>query len=269
VDVDVQNHARSRALRSTGRLRVGGFTVRYDADWSSPYANYAIPDDGAAPTAADLAALVAAFRERDRLPRLEYLPACAPEVEPALLAAGFVVENRAAVMVCTAETLVMPSVPAGIAIRELGADADPDLRRAATVQHLGYGGTGSVPDSQVGWLRGTAGCGGAVALAVTDELGGLLAAAGRARRAGRAGGRGRPPPAGHRRGRGRPPHRGRSGARLPRGVAGAGRPRHPADLRADRLPRRRGEAEHLAAAGVAAQGEPPGGAGRRAVGPRR
>jgi predicted GNAT family acetyltransferase len=169
VDVDVQNHARSRALRSTGRLRVGGFTVRYDADWSSPYANYAIPDDGAAPTAADLAALVAAFRERDRLPRLEYLPACAPEVEPALLAAGFVVENRAAVMVCTAETLVMPSVPAGIAIRELGADADPDLRRAATVQHLGYGGTGSVPDSQVGWLRGTAGCGGAVALAVTDE----------------------------------------------------------------------------------------------------
>lgn len=91
---DVQNHARSRALRAGQHARSGPFVLRFDPRWASPYVNYAIPDDGAAPTAAEVDALVQAFRERDRRPRLEYLPGCAPQAEPALLAAGLLAAAR-------------------------------------------------------------------------------------------------------------------------------------------------------------------------------
>jgi len=64
------------------------------------FRNYAIPDDGAKPTAAQFAELVAVFTGRSRTPRLEYLPGLCPEVEPALLAAGFVPEGRLPVMSC-------------------------------------------------------------------------------------------------------------------------------------------------------------------------
>lgn len=65
MDADVQSHSRTLALRSPDHLRVGPFTVRHNPDWQLKYANYAIPDQGAEPTAADVQALIAAFRERD------------------------------------------------------------------------------------------------------------------------------------------------------------------------------------------------------------
>ena len=74
MHLDIQHDARTRALRSADHLRSGPFVIRFDADWATPFANYAIPDDGAQPTAADIDALVLAFRDRERLPRLEYLP---------------------------------------------------------------------------------------------------------------------------------------------------------------------------------------------------
>lgn len=49
MDFDVQNHARTRALRSDSPVRSGPFVERYDPNWPSPFANYAIPDNGAAP----------------------------------------------------------------------------------------------------------------------------------------------------------------------------------------------------------------------------
>ena len=169
MDFDVQNHARSRALRSPDHLRVGAFTVRYDPAWTSRYANYAIPDDGAATSTVELAALVEAFRGLGRVPRLEYLPACAPELEPALLAGGFAVENRAVVMACTAETLIVPQPRDGIRISEPAADADIDLARAAHVQHVGYGGTGEADEAQIAWMRSTVTGGGVLALAETVD----------------------------------------------------------------------------------------------------
>ncbi|MGH3717456.1 MAG: hypothetical protein ACRDRI_01180 [Pseudonocardiaceae bacterium] len=47
--------------------------------------NYAVPGDGVDPTPDQVAKLIAAFTDRDRTPRLEYLPALCPAVEPALL----------------------------------------------------------------------------------------------------------------------------------------------------------------------------------------
>jgi ribosomal protein S18 acetylase RimI-like enzyme len=167
MDFDVQNHARTRALRSNGHVRSGPFVVRYDRNWPSPFANYAIPDDGAAPTASQVSALISMFRALDRVPRLEYLPSCAPQVEPALLAAGFTAENRAAVMACSAETLTTPGAATGVTITEPTDDAG--LLAAARVQHAGYGQPGEPTAGETAWLRSTVEGGGVVALAGIND----------------------------------------------------------------------------------------------------
>jgi ribosomal protein S18 acetylase RimI-like enzyme len=137
VDFDVQHHTRTLALRSPSPVRVGPFVCRFNADWSSPFANYAIPDDNAEPTAEDVQALISVFREHDRKPRLEYLPVCAPAVEQALLAAGFAVEDRAPIMACPADGLVVPPPLADLEFLEPRSDADLDA--LAAVQHHAFG----------------------------------------------------------------------------------------------------------------------------------
>ncbi|MEU6013209.1 GNAT family N-acetyltransferase [Streptomyces sp. NPDC047515] len=168
MDVEVQIHARTLALRSPDHLRVGPFTVRYNPGWSLKYANYAIPDQDAEPTAEDLDALIAAFRERDRMPRLEYLPGWAPAVEPALLAAGFTVEDRAPIMACASADLLPPKPVDSVVIAEPVTDAEFDA--AALVQHHGYGGTGEPEGGEAAWLREAAGGGGVAALATVDGV---------------------------------------------------------------------------------------------------
>ena len=167
MDFDVQNHLRSRALRSADHFRVGPFVVNHNPERSNPFFNYAIPDDRATPSAEDVADLVEAFRARDRVPRLEYLPVCSPEVEPALLAAGFAAENRAAVMVCSADTLLPPLPVDGVRLREPREDAE--FLAVAGVQHLGYGGSGPPDPGSAARLRSTADSGGVVVLATTDD----------------------------------------------------------------------------------------------------
>ncbi|MEU3794400.1 hypothetical protein [Streptomyces fructofermentans] len=86
MDFDVQNHARTRALPSDACTE-RPVAVRYDRNWPSPFADYAIPDDEVVPTASEVRALISTLRTLDRVPRLEYLPSCAPQAEPVLLAA--------------------------------------------------------------------------------------------------------------------------------------------------------------------------------------
>ncbi|MET8126927.1 GNAT family N-acetyltransferase [Streptomyces sp. NPDC005065] len=168
MDADVQSHSRTLALRSPGHLRVGPFTVRHNPDWQLKYANYAIPDQGAEPTAADVQALIAAFRERDRMPRLEYLPSGAPAVEPALIAAGFTVENRAPILACAPGDLLPPKPVDALVIAEPATDAE--FYAAARVQHHGYGGTGEPEGGEAAWLRNAVAGGGAAALATVDGV---------------------------------------------------------------------------------------------------
>ncbi|MFB7912352.1 GNAT family N-acetyltransferase [Streptomyces sp. NPDC056061] len=166
MDLEVQTHARTLALRSPDHLRIGPFTVRYNPNWSIKYANYAIPDRDAEPTAADLDALVEAFRAHERLPRLEFLPGWAPAVEPALLAAGFTVESRTPIMACAPGGLLPPKPVDGLAVAEPATDAEFDA--AALVQHHGYGGTGEPEGGEAAWLREAASGGGVAALAALD-----------------------------------------------------------------------------------------------------
>ncbi|MFH9616915.1 GNAT family N-acetyltransferase [Streptomyces pratensis] len=168
MDTAIQNYARTLTLRSPDHYRVGPFTVRHNPGWDLKFANYAIPDQDAEPTAQEVTDLVGAFRSRDRLPRLEFLPAWAPAVEPALLAAGFTVENRAPVMACTADGLFTPKPVDGLRIAE-PVTAD-EFAAAAAVQHTGFGGEGGPDDGEIAWLRGATAGGGVSALATVAGL---------------------------------------------------------------------------------------------------
>lgn len=101
-----------RAAAATGRerLRVSPFDAFFDPSDTLKYLNYAVPDDGATPTADQIEALRAAFHERDRLPRLEWIAEAAPAVVDALAAAGMVQELATPLMACTADDLRMPNV---------------------------------------------------------------------------------------------------------------------------------------------------------------
>jgi ribosomal protein S18 acetylase RimI-like enzyme len=141
MDVSVQRDALARVaayLQSdkAGSERIGPFLAGFTPGTTSPWLNYAVPVPDARPTPAEVAALVAAFTGRGLLPRLEYLPGTAPEVEPALLAAGFAVEGRPPVLACTPAGRRDRPPPERIAFA-LAIEADlPDV---LAVQHEAYG----------------------------------------------------------------------------------------------------------------------------------
>jgi GNAT superfamily N-acetyltransferase len=137
MDERIQHYVRSAASRGRDVERIGPFLATYHPHDELPYLSYAIPDDGAEPTPDDVAALVDGYRRRDRLPRLEFLPAVAPAAEAALLTGGFTVEARLAVMTCEPADAVDLAPPAGIAL-ERPATAD-DVRGMLTAQHAAFG----------------------------------------------------------------------------------------------------------------------------------
>ncbi len=130
-----------RVGASHGRAteRIGPFLATFTAHTDNPYLSYALPDDGATPSSADIAALVAAFEARARRPRLEYVARLAPSVEPALLAASFAVEDRLPLMICNRgeERAVAP--PIGIDL--LLPTTDADLFGLLAAQNEAYGGS--------------------------------------------------------------------------------------------------------------------------------
>ncbi len=168
MDFHVQQHARTLALRNPVHVRTGPFVARFNPDWANPMANYAIPDDHAEPSPADVRALIEVFRDQDRMPRLEFLPGCAPAVEPALRAAGFEVENRAPLMACPPGALSAPRPVPGLELFE--PRTDEDLFALVVVQHYAYGEPGEPDRQAIGRLRRTYENGGVVLLAVLDGV---------------------------------------------------------------------------------------------------
>jgi GNAT superfamily N-acetyltransferase len=137
--------------------------------------NYAIPRDGCTPGPEDIEALVGAFTSARRLPRLEYLEATAPAVEPALMQAGFELELRTSVMTCTPSTLRPAPSPARI--ERLSAISDPAVVRALVhAQQRAFGdepdpdehGLLRLPFAVAAWV-GDEVVGGAMALEVIAE----------------------------------------------------------------------------------------------------
>jgi ribosomal protein S18 acetylase RimI-like enzyme len=160
-------HMRAAAARNPGG-KAGPFTIGLDGHSSHPMRNFAVPDDGAAPSPAEISALVAFFRGHDRIPRLEFIEASAPAVTPALLAAGFTAEARTPVMACVPGMTLTPRDPAGVTVREAAGDAD--LAAAVGVQHHAYAEPSPGPQD-IARIRAMTARGGVVTVAVDDQSG--------------------------------------------------------------------------------------------------
>ena len=139
-------------------MEIGGFVAGFDPGTTSSHVNYATPLPGIEPTSDDVAALVSAFRERGLKPRLEYAPNAAPEVEKALYAAGFTVEEEHEYLICAPDSLSMPGNPPFV--EAPNADADYLAIDAALAEAF----DGEFPPSAEGAarLRRTENMGGAV-----------------------------------------------------------------------------------------------------------
>ncbi len=120
----VQTYLRSILAEGHQLLSIGPFDVFVAPDSDHPYANYAIPRDGAEPTQEQVRELIAGMEGAGRCPRLEFLPAAAPAAAAALTTAGFTVERRTPVMTCTPQTAVEVPAPDGTNLHQLGPEAE-------------------------------------------------------------------------------------------------------------------------------------------------
>ncbi|NBH12359.1 GNAT family N-acetyltransferase [Amycolatopsis sp. SID8362] len=170
----IQNYVRKTAPRGRETERVGPFLATYSPGTAHPMLNYAIPDDGAKPTTAEIDALTAAFRRRDLLPRLEYFTDVAPDLEHLLVEAGYAPERRVPLMTCGPADRVGKPAPAGIRLR--APESGEDFRRLRAAQNTAFGepaeiGDDEEPRSGVRHLLAEAGgvvVGGGLALEVVD-----------------------------------------------------------------------------------------------------
>ncbi|HEX3663779.1 MAG TPA: GNAT family N-acetyltransferase [Rhizomicrobium sp.] len=157
----IQSYLRAHALQRADYERAGPFIAGFSLQDANPYLNYAVPEDFAHPSPADIDRLIAAFRRRKRKPRLEYIAQAAPEVEPALLAAGFETENRFPLLACS------PALVAAITSRDVTietAATETDIRDAVDIGAEAYGAPHS-PEP----LRRLIGQGGVLMLARTGN----------------------------------------------------------------------------------------------------
>lgn len=143
----LQAYVRATAPIGRETERIGPFLATFAQDSSHPMANYAIPDDGATPSPSEIALLISAYQQRNLPPRLEFFTEAAPDVEAALIAAGFTLERRVPVMTCTAEDRVDCVAPEHIRLRE--PSSDNDFRRLRSVQNVAFGESPEVSDAEV------------------------------------------------------------------------------------------------------------------------
>jgi len=135
-------------MRETARgfyeaVRVAPFTCFFHPSDELRYFNYAIPDEPAARDLGEaLDRLRAAFRERNRLPRFEYVEGFAPELGAALEHARFALELRAPLMTVATDEVADPSLPPGFEI----VAASTDVRAYLTVGRRAFG-TGDEPEA--------------------------------------------------------------------------------------------------------------------------
>jgi GNAT superfamily N-acetyltransferase len=169
----IVDYLRADIESRTAHARVGPFLLRFDPDSDNRFRNYALPIDGAQPTAAETRALVQAFEERRRIPRLEYVADLAPTVWPALAAEGFIEEASLQLMVLGHSGLIIPAASQDHTIEFVTAPGD--LEAVAQVQNDAYGEPFTTP-ADVARLSLLIERGGAVVLARAATTGEALGA---------------------------------------------------------------------------------------------
>jgi predicted GNAT family acetyltransferase len=170
MDLSIQRSVVAQLSARPQVVEVGPFVLGWDPTSPSKFISYATPRPGAVVTPADVAALVAAFREIDRIPRLEYVVSTAPELEKQLVEAGFAIEARHEYLVCSPSTFVDVTPPDGVEIAEPVTDAD--FWGMITAQAEAFGDAFEVGPGDVDRSRRTVARGGVVRLArnLTDGL---------------------------------------------------------------------------------------------------
>jgi GNAT superfamily N-acetyltransferase len=166
---EIQAYIRLAAPQGRETARIGPFLATFDPGSALVYLSYAIPDDGASPSSAEVQALIDAYTSRDRVPRLEYVPALAPLVEPALVAAGFVGEARVPMMVARPSDAVPQPVPDGIEL--LIPRTDDELAGYLRAQRESFGEEPAVSAADVALARHRLEAGGLMVLARDKETG--------------------------------------------------------------------------------------------------
>jgi ribosomal protein S18 acetylase RimI-like enzyme len=146
----VQEYLRATLREGRDCEQIGPILASFDPANANPYLNYAIPDNGARPSQADVAMLIEAYERRSRKPRLEYVAELAPAVEPILMAAGFRVEGRLALMELAADAQ-QPPTPELVGI--LRPTTDDELLAVLSVEHEAYGDPNPPSDDEVAALR--------------------------------------------------------------------------------------------------------------------
>ena len=176
MDARIQQSVVANLSARPRPIEAGPFIIGVDPGTESPGINYATPRPGAAITAADVTALVTAFREADRKPRLEYVTSCAPGLEALLVDAGFTVEARHEYLVCSPDGLITPAPLAGFDLCEPATEE----QRAALVgaQNEAFGGEPVASAADVARVRRLQSTGGVAVMAVTG--GGVCAGGGQA-----------------------------------------------------------------------------------------
>ncbi|GLZ77300.1 hypothetical protein Afil01_21070 [Actinorhabdospora filicis] len=164
MDKSIQDYTRANVAQGGLGVNVGPFLCRFDPDSAIPGLNYAIPADGAAPTAGELGELHAAFAERGRTPRFEFVPSRSPRLAAILEEHGYTVSHRGRIM-ATEAVLDVPA-PEGVTIVDaLDEDA---WYGAAAVQFPAFGEAVPGREGAISWKRRSVSRGGAVAVALVD-----------------------------------------------------------------------------------------------------
>lgn len=134
----LQAFLRATAAAGQSIVSVPPFTAYFHPRDPLKYLNYAIPDADVEPSSGSIESLRREFRERGRLPRLEWVEEAAKRVARALEAAGMAEELRAPLMACSPGELMEPT-PAvdDLSVTVVGRE---DLRDAANVQRVAFGG---------------------------------------------------------------------------------------------------------------------------------
>ncbi|TAG16061.1 MAG: GNAT family N-acetyltransferase [Oscillatoriales cyanobacterium] len=158
----IQAYLRFAASQQRDTEHIGPFLATFSPHTTNPYLNYAIPEDGATPSLADVNALIAAYSDRDRQPRLEYVTKLAPAVEEALISAGFTVEGRLPLMICTPGSEKLLPIPPEIEL--ILPVSDDELLGTVAAQNEAYGEAAPSPED-VDSLRKTLAAGGIAVLA--------------------------------------------------------------------------------------------------------
>lgn len=134
----VEAYLAAAPLARCDAVVVPGFTLFLNRDSPDPWFSHARPTAAAPPDpAAAVAGAVAAFRERGRVPRWEWVDETAPWLTPALRAAGIEAEVTPLMLLEPGD--FRPEAPAGFELRALAADDDLDPALAAQRRAFGLG----------------------------------------------------------------------------------------------------------------------------------